>query len=168
MVRKIISILAAIAITLVVLLPPSVMAHCPLCTAAVGTGLITARYFGIDDSLVGVWIGALIISTALWSDKILSKKIGKIFLQKWILIIAFSFLTILPLFAANLINFQNTFAGVDRLLFGTALGMAVSLAGFYISPKIRGENNRPVVPFQTIILTMLILVLSNLVLGLAM
>lgn len=163
MFRKIFTLLA-VAITLVVLLPPSVMAHCPLCTAAVGSGLVIARSVGIDDSLVGVWIGAFIISTALWLNKFLAKRFRIIPFQKTIITIAFFLLTVVPLYFSNLITFQYTMFGIDRLLFGTVLGCILSLTGFRVSKSIRNSRNKPMIPFQSILLTIAILVISNLAL----
>ncbi len=167
MVRKLLSILAVVAITLVVLLPPSVMAHCPLCTAAVGTGLIITRSMGIDDSLIGVWIGAFIISTGLWLNKFLAKRFRVIPFQKSIILVAFFLLTIVPFYFTGLITFQSTMFGVDKLLFGTVLGSALTLIGFGASKVIRNSDNKPFIPFQSIALTVAVLIISNLALTLA-
>ena len=53
---------------------PRVMAHCPLCTAATIVGVGITRSAGLDDSIIGVFVGAMIISSALWVIKILKKK----------------------------------------------------------------------------------------------
>src|SRR3990167_85987 len=63
----------AVAISFIGVLP-AVMAHCPLCTGATIVGVGITRAFGLDDSIVGVFVGGMIISTALWSDKILKKR----------------------------------------------------------------------------------------------
>ncbi|MCX6758247.1 MAG: hypothetical protein NTX14_00895, partial [Candidatus Nealsonbacteria bacterium] len=43
------------------------LAVCPICTVAVGAGLGLSRWFGIDDSISGLWIGGLIVSFILWT-----------------------------------------------------------------------------------------------------
>ena len=48
-------------------------AFCPVCTVAVGTGVTFSRYLGVDDVISGVWIGGLILSSALWLKDILKK-----------------------------------------------------------------------------------------------
>ncbi len=165
MVNKLLPIIA-VAITLVVLLPPPVMAHCPLCTAAVGTGLIITRSMGIDDSLVGIWIGAFIISTGLWLNKFLAKRFRTIPFQKTIILIAFFLLTVVPFYFTNLITFESTIFMVDRLLFGTIAGSILTLVGFYVGKAVRNAENKPMIPFQTIVVTVLILIISNLALTL--
>ena len=167
MVRKIFTLLAVV-ITLVVLFPPSVKAHCPLCTAAVGTGLVVARSFGVDDSIVGIWVGALVISSALWLNKFLIRRKKTFPFQKPVIIAGSFLITILPLYFSGLINFQNLFIGIDRLLFGTVLGCFLTLFSFHLSNKIRNSEKKVVIPFQSIILTMAILALSNMVLALIM
>ena len=38
---------------------PSIMAHCPLCTAATIVGVGVTRSLGWDDSIVGVFVGTV-------------------------------------------------------------------------------------------------------------
>ncbi|MBU2577676.1 hypothetical protein KKA69_02480 [Patescibacteria group bacterium] len=38
----------------------------PVCTITVGAGLGISRWLGIDDSIPGLWIGGLILSSGLW------------------------------------------------------------------------------------------------------
>lgn len=44
-----------------------VQAVCPVCTVAVGAGVGFSRYLGIDDTIAGLWIGALIVSVSMWT-----------------------------------------------------------------------------------------------------
>lgn len=41
-------------------------AICPLCTVAVGAGVGVSRSLGIDDVIVGLWIGGLLVSSSMW------------------------------------------------------------------------------------------------------
>jgi len=59
---------------LISLIAKSAFAVCPVCTVAVGAGLGLAEYFGIDDSISGLWIGALIVSMSIWTINWLNKK----------------------------------------------------------------------------------------------
>ena len=54
----------------------SAHAHCPLCTGAAVAGVELARVTGLDDSIVGILLGAVIVSSALWFNKWLKKKIN--------------------------------------------------------------------------------------------
>jgi hypothetical protein len=144
------------------LLIPAVYAHCPLCTAAVGTGVAVTRFYGIDDAIVGVWIGAFIISTALWFSKVLKKRY-KIPFQDFLLIILALVFTIVPFYFAGLIGgTDNSIFGTDKLLFGTLAGSLMTYIGIFASNRIK-EGRRILFPYQTITLILLLLLLTSFV-----
>jgi len=58
--------------------PTPARAVCPICTVAVGAGLGISRWIGIDDSVTGVWVGGLILSSGLWMADWVKKKGWKI------------------------------------------------------------------------------------------
>ncbi len=144
---------------------PIVHAHCPLCTAAVGTGLIFTRYYGVDDSVVGIWIGAFAISTGLWIGKVLEKRYGnKIPMQKHVIAGLSLVLTIVSFYFGGLLGAQNSILGIDRLLFGTVAGSITSYAGLGLSTKIKQMNKGKVAfPYQTILTVIMFLVLTNII-----
>ncbi len=47
---------------------------CAVCTVAVGASLGIARKMGVDDSVVGVWSGALLVLLGYWTLKWMDKK----------------------------------------------------------------------------------------------
>src|SRR3989338_5903211 len=49
-------------------------AHCPVCTAAAVGAVAASRYYGVNDSIVGVFIGALALSTGLWANNAMKKR----------------------------------------------------------------------------------------------
>lgn len=44
------------------LLKAKVFAFCPVCTIAVGAGVGIAEKFGVDDTIIGLWVGGLTVS----------------------------------------------------------------------------------------------------------
>lgn len=46
--------------------PAAANPACAVCTVAVAASLEIARYFGVDDSVVGVWAGALLALLGYW------------------------------------------------------------------------------------------------------
>ena len=80
-------------------LMPSVYAHCPLCTAAVGAAAISAKYYGLDLSIIGLLIGAFGISTGLWIGLKIKKEYFKF--QLTIIVVASFLLTVIPLLAIS-------------------------------------------------------------------
>src|SRR3989338_7507256 len=92
---------------------PIAYAHCPLCTAAVGAAAVSAKYYGMDMSIIGLMIGAFGISTGLW----IGLKVKKQFfmLQLPVIVILSFLLTVIPLLALN-----EDYVYFPLLLFGSA------------------------------------------------
>jgi len=170
-----------------------VKAHCPICTAAVGSGLVATRFLGVDDAISGLWIGAFIISTALWLDKLARKKFKPLPFQTLFIAILSLAATIIPFHyagvldittlgsfslqgkAIDLVNVNSTAScelpqnslifGIDRLLFGILLGFAIAWLVMFLSSKLI-EKKGLLFPFQTIVLTVLSLIITSLILWL--
>ena len=47
---------------------------CAVCTVAVGASLEIARSYGVDDAIVGVWAGAMLVILGYWLLKWMDKK----------------------------------------------------------------------------------------------
>ncbi len=143
------------------------LAHCPLCTAAT-TGLVVAtRWFGVDDLIVGNFIGAAIISSAMWFDRILKNKKRKEYLkfQSSIIILSSILLTILTFYFAGILGneFEHYLLfGVDKILIGFLIGSIVTLFSFYFNNWLRNHNGgKSYFPFQVIIITLIFLFLTS-------
>lgn len=50
------------------------IAPCAVCTVAVAAGLETARMMGVDDTITGVWAGALTLVLVFWTLKFLKRR----------------------------------------------------------------------------------------------
>ena len=157
-----ISLLGLIAIL------PGVMAHCPLCTGATIIGVGITRSLGWDDSIVGVFVGAMIISSALWMNNILKKRNigGNALLRITSITIATLVLTFLTFYYAGLFGLGNTYRifGIEKIVFGAISGSLVSIMGFAASNKIKAKNDgKAVFGYQTMIITFAGLILNALV-----
>ena len=149
-------------IVVTISLIPFISAHCPLCTAGAAGGVAVARYFGVHDSLVGLFLGAFIISTALWFNKWLLKK-GKNFpLQESILVVASFLLLAVPLYTGGVITdfamvksmpehhsiLGMGIYGIDALLFGMIVGSVVIWGVFGFSDYIKRKRGEVLWPYQ--------------------
>ena len=47
---------------------------CPVCTVAIVGSLAIARKLGVDDSIVGLWLGALLAMLGYWTIRFLDKR----------------------------------------------------------------------------------------------
>ncbi|MFA5871483.1 MAG: hypothetical protein WC858_02060 [Parcubacteria group bacterium] len=133
-------ILLSIILSLFAAVP---MAHaiCPVCTVAVGAGLGLAEYLGIDDSISGLWIGALIVSMSLWTINWLSQREIKFKGRKILIFIAYYLIVVGPLFWRGIIGHPfNKLCGIDKLLFGIILGSVLFAAGAIFHVYVRERN----------------------------
>ncbi len=144
-----------------------VLAHCPLCAAATAGGVAAARILGVDDTVVGTFIGGFVVSTGLWFNKWLKRKAGRelVPFQSSIAVLLSLSLMILTLFMARLLNASDSsylIFGVDKLLFGTLAGTLVTIAAFAVHKAIKSANNgKSWVPFQGILFTLLCLSITG-------
>ncbi|MFH0937483.1 MAG: hypothetical protein V1808_04280 [Candidatus Daviesbacteria bacterium] len=140
------------------LLATSIYAVCPVCTVAVGAGLGLARFLGVDDTVSGVWIGGLVLSSSFWFSSWLSKKnfsfLPQLITYHLSLIISFLMylLTILPLWFAQIIGHPfNTIFGIDKLIFGTITGSLVFLLAFWFDKFIRQRIGHQLFIYQKVV-----------------
>lgn len=161
--KKAIALIAGLIAIFIAMLP-GVMAHCPLCTGATIIGVGITRSFGLDDSIVGVFVGGMIISTALWIDNVLKKKSmgkGNDKLRIFSLILLVSILTLITFYYAGLFGRGNDFRilGIESILVGSVSGGILSLATFYYSNYLKKKNGgRTLFSYQTMILSLAVLI----------
>ncbi len=143
--------------------PGKALAVCPVCTVAVGAGLGLCRFLGIDDTISGIWIGGLILSSGLWLADFLKKKNWQIkYLDFWSVAL-FSLLVVLPLAGMGFIGLPaNKLWGMDKLLLGMGVGAGVFLLGVWADKFLRRKNNGKVyIYYQKVILPVLFLTIAS-------
>ena len=159
---------------------PLASAHCPLCTAAAGAGVAAARFYGVDDSVVGLFLGALIVSSALWFDRMLKKKIDWPFQQALLVIVSFLLLAV-PFYQSDVItDFQMVKSmpahhgitglgvfglsqfGFDKLMFGMIIGSLSVWAAFALSDYIKKKRGKVLWPYQGFSFMMIVLAILSL------
>lgn len=158
-------ILLTVITAIGLVLPLSVQAQCPVCTVAVAAGVGMSRYLGIDDTVSGVWMGALTFITALWVVKWLETKKIWFWFRRPIVVIAMFILTIWPLQSIGMIGSPlNTLWGIDRLLLGMLAGAVAFMIASFIDAVVRISNqDKVIVPFQKVIFPVIILAVTSLI-----
>jgi hypothetical protein len=141
----------------------SAYAICPICTAAVGAGVLFTRNFGIDDMITGSWVGGLLVSSALWTDEWLRKKKVEIRYQGILLVAGYFLVIILPLYFKGLIGHPlNKICGFDKLMVGVVFGALAFQLGCEINVKLKERNGGKVYfPFQKVVLAIAPLVILS-------
>ncbi len=150
------------------------LAHCPLCAAGTGLVALGASYFGIDDAIVGIWIGAFAFSLGLVTAKAVKRKL--IPFQDTLITLAVFFSTVLPALAffkhyfplyIHLFgpygSFFNKMYIVKRFLVGSFIGALVVVAAPGINSLIVSFFKGKKIAFQKLILTFLLLFVFSLV-----
>ena len=153
-------------LSLIVILP-GVMAMCPLCTAGTIIGVGVTRSLGWDDSIVGLFVGAMIVSTALWINNIMKKRNigGNAFLRIGSITVATFVLTVLSFYYTGIFGPANTYRifGMEKIIFGSISGAVVSFAAFFASNEIKRRNGKRVLfHYQSMVLTFGALILNAL------
>jgi len=130
----------------------SAHAICPVCTIAVGAGVGFSRYFGIDDTITGLWIGGLTVSVTIWTINWFDKKKIHFKWRSVITTLAYYALIVLPLAFTGVLGHPfNKIWGIDKLLFGIMVGSAAFLAAAETYEWMKKRNNgRAYFPFQKV------------------
>ncbi len=138
---------------------------CPLCVAGAAIGLSIARYYGVDDTVVGVWLGALAISSAIWAMRVSNNRIKKQYVpaQSFAIAVIVALAMVLPFYYAGFFrgmpNMPDSVLGVNKVLLGLVVGSILTYAGVPASnaAKRRGVH----VPYQATILTLSLLMVFS-------
>jgi len=136
---------------------------CPVCTVAVVTGTFFAREYGIDDTITGLWIGAVTLIacqwTIIWIEGLLKKKnkklkpVAKKVLEFFTYVLFYAFV-IWPLHSMEVVGITNNqIFGMDKILFGIIFGTLI----FFVAEKWHEEiktnnNNKVLFPFQRVVI----------------
>ena len=127
---------------------------CAMCVVAVGSGLAISRWLGVDDVLMGIWLGALILSLSSFGSNLIAKR----WLKKGTSRYGVLAVVLISLFA--LLYFTGTFDksdrlwGVSKLLLGMGVGMAALLAGLATDKllrRLKNDGGKPYFPFQKVV-----------------
>lgn len=145
--------------------PAAAQAVCPVCTVAVAAGVGLSRYLGIDDTISGVWMGALTISAGLWLVNWLESRRIRFPFRRPLIVIGFFLLTVWPLYSLDMIGHPlNTLWGIDKLLLGLIVGALLFILAAITDQILRARNQGKVyLPYQRVILPVSLLVIKSLV-----
>lgn len=141
---------------LLLLLPEKALAVCPVCTVSIGGGLWLSQKLGIDETIIGLWIGSIIVSAAMWMYNILQKR-NISFPYLGVALIGIYYLgAIIALQIAGYIGTSpQPIFGLDRILFGMIIGSLVFILtiNWYRYLKFKNHNHA-FFPFQKIVMTL--------------
>lgn len=140
----------------------SAKAFCPICTVAVAGGVGLSRWLGIDDTITGLWIGAFIVSTIMWTNVFLKSRGLRFFGFQAIVAILYYALIFVPLYKYEILGHRlNRLWGTDKLVLGTIIGSIGFLLGIWSYNLIKRKRGKANFHFQKIVMAILpVLILS--------
>lgn len=136
---------------------------CAVCTIAVGASLEIARHLGVDDSVVGVWAGAMLALIGYWTILWFEKK-GWRFKGRDFILIALSVAMIGFMYVSEM-TYSPDVIGIfyiDPFLFSTILGALVLIysSAFYQWMKKRNGGHAHF-PFEKVLVPVAALALLS-------
>lgn len=142
-----------------------IQAQCPVCIVTIGGSVLISRYLGIDDLIVGIWAGGLILSLGLWTSTFIKKTYIRG--QKWFLNALLWVTTVWGLKQVGFIgNPTCKIHGHDKLLSGMIAGSLVFLLAYGIDLLLRRINRKnpgkAFFPYQRVILPVVLLLITTL------
>lgn len=142
----------------------SVSAVCPMCTILVGAGVGALRVMGVDDTITGMWYGALIISSILWTLSWLDKKNIIFGARKMSVTLIYYLLFVAPLYWFNIITHSPKVYFIDRFSLGIILGSAIFILAVWSDKYLRKMNDgQKVIAYQKVLVPLTYLAIASIV-----
>lgn len=154
---------SALATGTILLSAAKAYAVCPVCTIAVGAGLVLAEEYGIDNTISGVWIGGLMLSMIYWTIDFLRKKNWD-FKFSWLATsVVYYALLLPPLYWKHIIGLPSkTIWGIDKVLVGIFFGTIFFYTSVILYENIKKKNNGHAwFPFQKVVMPVLSLCIAS-------
>jgi len=122
------------------LLPSKALAFCPLCVVATGAFTGVFRWLGVDDAIIGLWLGGFTLSVSMLFNNFLIKRGKKIKFQLVLVLLFFYGFTVLSLIWLGVPNPYNKIFGFDKIFFGLFLGSLLLMLAPYLDRFLRKQN----------------------------
>lgn len=147
------------------------LAVCPICTIAVASGVGFSRWIGIDDTITGLWIGALTLSMSFWNINWFDKKKIHFKFRNTITVLAYYLLVVFPLWGMGIIGnklgalkafgTESAFS-VDKLTLGIMVGTFAFWTSVEWYAHFKTKNNgKAHFPFEKVVLPNALLILLS-------
>jgi len=138
---------------------------CPVCTVAVAAGIGILEKWGVNNIIIGIWFGALIVSSIAWMIDWMNRKNIHFLFRKNLVIISFYLIFIWPLYIWKIMGLpQNQIFGMDKILFGVIIGSAIFILAIISDWYLRKINeNKIVIKYQKVIIPLTFLIIASII-----
>ncbi len=140
-------------------------AICPICTIAVAAGVGLSRWFGIDDTITGLWIGGLTVSLIWWTVDWFDRKHFKFIGRNIITAALYYLFIVVPLYYYDILGHPlNILWGIDKLFLGIAIGSVLFFVGAVWYFQIKKQNGgHAQFPFQKVVMPLSLLIVASMI-----
>jgi len=142
---------------------------CDLCTLGVVAGLAVSRYLGVDDSVVGVWIGAVLVALVAMTNAALEKKNVRFAFRDELVALSYVVFTAVSFHYAGVVGiarntfFRSTSIFADKIVVSSIVGAIVLVAASKTYQWLKARNGgRAHFPFEKVALPLAALALASL------
>lgn len=155
-----------------------VHAHCPLCTIGAAAAAGGAVYLGVNNLVIGLFIGAFAVSMGWWFSNLIKKKF--IPFQRTAIILLSFITTILPMLPLMegikplYINIVGDYGSLlnrtyifNLFLVGSILGGIIVTLTPWLSSKLTSLRNGKMLPYQGTVLTLALLLMLGTIIQLS-
>lgn len=148
---------------------------CDLCTLGVVAGLAISRYLGVDDSVVGVWIGAVVVALIVMTNAYLEKKNVRFKFRDTVIALSYVGFTSASLYLAGVVGLpRNVFklpqavAGFvppivgDKIIVSSVVGGIMLVVGSKFYQFLKAKNGgKAHFPFEKVFVPLATLALTS-------
>jgi hypothetical protein len=114
---------------------------CTVCTVAIIGGLGLSRWLKVDDTISGVWIGALLVTVIYYSIDWLRRLKIKFWGRDFLVAIIYYAAVFIPLYTEKIIGHPlNRIWGIDKLVVGTFFGTIIFIAAVIFYGWLKKKN----------------------------
>ena len=138
---------------------------CPVCTVAVAAGIGILEGWGVNNIIIGIWLGALIVSSIAWMIDWLNRKDIHFLFRKILIIVSFYLIFIWPLYIWKIMGLpENQIFGMDKILFGVIIGSIIFILAMIADWYLRKINeNTIVIKYQKVLIPLTFLVIASII-----
>lgn len=114
---------------------------CTVCTVVIIGGLGLSRWLHVDDTVSGVWIGALLVTIIYYSIAWLAKYKIKFWGRDFLVSLIYYTAVFIPLYTGKIIGHPlNRIWGIDKFIVGATVGSIVFILAIMLYSWLKKKN----------------------------
>jgi len=136
---------------------------CAVCTVAVGAALGVSREMGIDDTIIGVWLGAFLMLMVVWTIVFCKKRKWRFHGMYWVILLV-TFSLVIPIYTFDYVVWgYRTIFGIDAFLISVIAGALIIPISDKLYLFIKKKNGGHAhFPFEKVFIPVFLLALISL------